>query len=95
MDGVMSLAGCTVAEAMLVTSANGDIAWDARFVIHNQNALWFHGLFMFVAALGVIAAEQPRDERGVGDAAHMALLVFAGEAFDGAHQDRGCSTASP
>jgi len=32
--------------------ADGNTAGDTRFVIHNENALWFYGLFMFAAAWG-------------------------------------------
>jgi hypothetical protein len=36
---------------------------------------------------GSSIAEQLGDECAVGDAAHMAILIFAGQALDGAHQD--------
>src|SRR4026207_1693978 len=66
-----------------VEGTDGSLAWRGTFIFlipENGGA--------GCSTSGIGAVEQPRDERAAGDAAHMPVLVFAGEAFDRAHEDR-------
>src|ERR1022692_3678716 len=49
---------------------------------------WHDVVILKSGTARVSAAEQLRDERAVGDAAHMAILVFARKALDGTHEYR-------
>lgn len=70
--------GEEIRRAVVGSGEQGKLAWVEAFIFL---------VFLKVAAALIGVVEQPGDKRGVGDPAHMTVLVFGGEAFDGAHQD--------